>query len=182
MASDAHSTPPGEIGRPLPRAETKRLVAGRGCYVDDITLPRQLHAAFLRSPFPHARIVSIDTSQARGATRCRGGVHGLDLSAACKPMQCVTGAAPGLVSPPQHQLAPQVTYQGEPIVIAVAASRAVAEDAIELIGVEWEVELPAVTVSGAGARRRAAGPRCAVVQYCAADHWMRHGRHRGGVL
>ena len=54
----------GYIGASLPRANAKRLVAGRGQYVDDVQLPRMLHAAVLRSPHAHARIRSIDRQRA----------------------------------------------------------------------------------------------------------------------
>ncbi|HET9663383.1 MAG TPA: xanthine dehydrogenase family protein molybdopterin-binding subunit, partial [Burkholderiales bacterium] len=58
----------GYVGAPLPRANAKRLLAGRGQYVDDIRLARMAHAAFVRSPYAHARIVDIDAeAAARGA-------------------------------------------------------------------------------------------------------------------
>jgi len=53
------------IGQPEPRADTRRLLQGRGRFVDDVSLPRMVHAAFVRSPHAHAKITSIDTSDAR---------------------------------------------------------------------------------------------------------------------
>ncbi len=61
--------PNSYVGRTLSRAGATRAVAGRGRYTDDITLPRMLHAAFVRSPHAHARIVSIDTAEAQAASR-----------------------------------------------------------------------------------------------------------------
>ena len=61
--------PNSYVGRSLSRAGATRAVAGRGRYTDDITLPRMLHAAFVRSPHAHARIVSIDTAEAQAASR-----------------------------------------------------------------------------------------------------------------
>ena len=55
LDSRTHSTRQG-IGQPVPRAEDRRLITGRGCYSDDVTLPRQAYAAFVRSPHAHARI------------------------------------------------------------------------------------------------------------------------------
>src|SRR5438105_1688675 len=55
------------IGQPLPRFEDLRLVRGAGRYTDDVSLPNQAYAAFVRSPHPHARIISIDTHQAASA-------------------------------------------------------------------------------------------------------------------
>lgn len=133
------------IGAPRPRFESRRLASGGGCYLDDVNLPRQLHAAFLRSPFPHARIDAVDAGRARRLPGVAAVLTWQDLAPVCAPFQCVTKAAPGLVSPPQHPLAPrEVTYQGEPVVLVAAASRAIAEDAIELIEVGWS-ELPAVS-------------------------------------
>ena len=56
------STPVSAIGARIPRRELKRLLSGHGRYVDDIKLPRMLHAAFVRSPHPHAKIIAIDTT------------------------------------------------------------------------------------------------------------------------
>lgn len=134
-----------EIGSPRPRPETRRLAAGRGRYTDDVPHPSALHAAFLRSPHPHARIGAIDTAEARALPGVVAVLTGTDLEAVCKPFACVTGSAPGLVSPPQRPLAiKEAVFQGEPVVMAIAASRARAEDALELVQVEWE-ELPAAT-------------------------------------
>ncbi|MGH8740662.1 MAG: xanthine dehydrogenase family protein molybdopterin-binding subunit, partial [Burkholderiales bacterium] len=131
------------IGRPLPRAGTRRLVAGRGRYVDDVSLPRMAHAAFLRSPHPHARVARIDLTAARAAPGVLAVYAWSDLQGTVKAWQCRTGAFPGLVSPPQSALADgRAAWQGEPVLLAVALTRAQAEDALEQAQVEWE-ELPA---------------------------------------
>ncbi|MFL2554664.1 MAG: hypothetical protein ACJ0S4_08230 [Candidatus Rariloculaceae bacterium] len=52
------------IGKPVPRKEDKRLITGRGHFTDDFNSPGQVYAAFVRSPYPHAEIVSIDTASA----------------------------------------------------------------------------------------------------------------------
>ena len=64
--------PNSYIGRSVPRPDAQRLLQGRGVYVDDIRLPRLLHAAFLRSPYAHARVKRIDTE---AAARCPGVVR-----------------------------------------------------------------------------------------------------------
>ena len=58
---------PQPIGDSIARPRGWRLMEGRGCYTDDMVLPRMVHVAFLRSPHPHARLVSIDTSEASAA-------------------------------------------------------------------------------------------------------------------
>src|ERR1700730_6092379 len=63
--TSAFTRPNSYVGRTLSRAGAKRAVAGRGRFTDDISLPRMLHAAFVRRPFAHARSVSIDTGEAR---------------------------------------------------------------------------------------------------------------------
>ncbi|HWK97438.1 MAG TPA: xanthine dehydrogenase family protein molybdopterin-binding subunit [Pseudolabrys sp.] len=132
------------IGQPMPRFDGKRLVSGGGCYLDDVNLPRQLHAAFLRSPFPHARIGAIGTAAAKALPGVAAVLCWRDIEGVCSPFQCVTKGAPGLVSPPQYPLvASEATYQGEPVVLVVASSRAIAEDAVDLVEVDWS-ELPAV--------------------------------------
>ena len=56
--------PNNYIGRSVPRPNARRLLSGQGRFVDDVTLPRMLHVAFMRSPYAHANILSIDTSAA----------------------------------------------------------------------------------------------------------------------
>jgi carbon-monoxide dehydrogenase large subunit len=131
------------IGRPMPRAATRRLVAGRGRYVDDITMKGELHAAFLRSPHAHATFKIVDTAR---ASAIRGVVRVLtaeDIDTVCTPWNCVLENAPDLKSPIQRPLArDRAAFQGETIALVVAQSRAIAEDALEHIEVEWQ-ELPA---------------------------------------
>lgn len=132
------------IGTSEPRERAWRAVEGRGRYVDDIHLDRMLHVAFLRSPYPHARIVSISTDEARAAPGVAGVFTGRDLSDICQPFQTRINGVPDHKSAPQHPLAvDEACWQGETVAAVVAESRADAEDAVELIEVEWE-ELPVV--------------------------------------
>ena len=139
-----HTKDSGAIGRPMPRAATRRLVAGRGRYVDDVTLPGTLHAAFLRSPFGHATFTIADIREAGALDGVVAVLTAADIDRVCKPWQTVSRNFPGLVSPQQRPLAAgEAVYQGEPVAMVVASSRAIAEDALERIAVEWE-EHPAV--------------------------------------
>src|SRR3989304_5299232 len=65
MSSTA--TSPAAIGARIPRRELKRLLSGKGRYIDDIKLPRMLHACFVRSPHPHAKVISIEAGAAKNA-------------------------------------------------------------------------------------------------------------------
>ncbi|HIF59443.1 MAG TPA: xanthine dehydrogenase family protein molybdopterin-binding subunit [Rhodospirillales bacterium] len=137
--------PNSYIGRSVPRPNAKRLLAGRGTFTDDINLPRQTHVAFLRSTYAHAEIVSIDVSAAKESPGVVAVVTGIEMAKICSPWVGVLSHLEGLKSAPQHALAvKKASWQGEPVVAIVANSRAQAEDAIELIDIEWK-ELPAVT-------------------------------------
>ena len=133
------------IGRRLPRAETRRLLAGRGRYVDDVAGRGELHAAFLRSPYPHAAFRFTNLSAPLAVPGVFAVLTAADLRGVCRGWTCPTGAFPGLVSPEQLPLADgRAAYQGEPVALVLADSRAQAEDALELIGLDWDA-LPAVT-------------------------------------
>jgi aerobic-type carbon monoxide dehydrogenase small subunit (CoxS/CutS family) len=134
----------GHIGQPAPRANARRLVLGAGTYVDDLVLPRLAHAAFLRSPYAHGRIVKIDVSAARSMPGVIGIATGAEIAAHCTPWTGVLSHLAGLKSAPQYPLAlERACWRGEPVAILVAETRAEAEDAVERIEVEWR-ELPVV--------------------------------------
>lgn len=136
--------PNSYIGRSVPRPNAKRLLAGRGRYVTDIVLPRMLHAAFVRSPYAHARIVSIDAQAAREMPGVRLVATGQDLARLCTPWVGTMDHFKGMKSPPQLPLpVDKVVWAGQAVVAVVADSRALAEDAVEAILVEFE-ELPAI--------------------------------------
>jgi aerobic carbon-monoxide dehydrogenase large subunit len=137
-----------QIGRPMPRPATRRLLAGRGSYLDDVTWPRQLHAAFLRSPHAHADIEAIELTAAGQLPGVTAVLTWTDLAPVCAPWQTASRAFPGLLSPTQYPLAHgRVAYQGEPVALVLAATRAVAEDALEAIAIDYR-ERPAVTELG----------------------------------
>ena len=149
MSPDTSLPENGWIGRPLPRAATRRLIEGRGRYTDDHAAKGELHAAFLRSPFPHAAFRIVDRDAARALPGIRAVLVAEDLAGLCRSWRCESRAFPGLVSPEQGPLArDRAVYQGEPVVLVLADSRAVAEDGLELIGIDWK-ELPAVTDAAA---------------------------------
>ncbi len=137
---------PGKyVGQPTERPDTRRLLKGRGKFVDDIQLPRMLHAAFLRSPVAHAKIKSIDTSAAEKVKGVVKIFKGTDFIDVVEPYVGVLSHLAGLRSAPQMPLATDtVRWQGEPVVMVIANSRAIAEDAASEIILDLE-DLPAVT-------------------------------------
>jgi carbon-monoxide dehydrogenase large subunit len=127
------------IGARIPRRELKRLLSGHGLYIDDIKLPRMLHACFVRSPHPHAKLVSIDIATARHAPAVAAVFTAPDINSRCDPLVGVALHRPGHRSAPQHLLvADRAVWQGQPVAIVVAESRAEAEDAAELVAIEWQ--------------------------------------------
>ncbi|HXW26992.1 MAG TPA: xanthine dehydrogenase family protein molybdopterin-binding subunit [Xanthobacteraceae bacterium] len=137
--------PNSYIGRAVPRPNLARLTQGRGQYVSDVTLPRMAHVAFVRSPHAHARIKHIDTETAKRARGVIAVVTGAELAKVCTPWVGVLTHLKGIKSAPQHAIAVErACWQGEAVVAVVARTRALAEDAAELVEVAYE-ELPAVT-------------------------------------
>jgi carbon-monoxide dehydrogenase large subunit len=131
------------VGRPIRRREDPRLLAGQGAYVGDMALPGMAHAAVLRSPHAHARIRGIDAAEASRAPGVLLVGTAADLGPAARPLPLLN-PAPGLRPRMPTALAVDtVRYVGEPVAVVVAADRYAAEDALELIRVEYE-ELPAV--------------------------------------
>ena len=127
------------------RPNLRRLVEGRAAYVDDLVLPRMVHAAFVRSPHAHARILAIDTDAARREPGVVAVYTGRDLAEYVTPWKGVLDHMPALRSAAQHALAIEYArWQGEPVAVVVAASRPEAEDAAEKIRIDWQ-PLAAVT-------------------------------------
>ena len=137
--------PNSYIGRSVPRPNLARLLQGRGQFVSDVTLPRMAHVAYLRSPYAHARIKRIDAAEAKKAPGVIAAVTGAELSKVITPWVGVLTHLKGLKSAPQHALAlERACWQGEAVCAVVAKTRAQAEDACELVKVDYE-ELTAVT-------------------------------------
>ena len=137
--------PNSYIGKTVPRPNLERLMQGRGLYVSDVELPRMAHVMFLRSPHAHAKIVAIDADAARLLPGVIAIVTGKQLAAVITPWVGVLSHLKGLKSAPQHPIAiDRACWQGEAVAAIVATSRAVAEDAAEIVAVEYS-ELDGVT-------------------------------------
>src|SRR5580658_4577675 len=129
------------FGATVKRKEDPALLAGKGRFIDDVRLPGTLHAAFVRSAHPHARILRIDAAAARRAE----GVH-LVLTFADLPEPMRKNALPLFVPSPAitelhmpYALADRETvYAGEPVAVVVAENRYLAEDAAALVEVDYE--------------------------------------------
>lgn len=126
------------IGKEVTRDRARRLLGGRGRFVDDVQAARMLHLAFVRSPYPHARIGRIETAAALAAPGVARVLVAADLDGVVAPWRAVHNLFPDMRAPEQTALATDVArYQGEPVVAVVAATRAEAEDACELVEIDW---------------------------------------------
>ena len=133
------------IGVSVPRPGARRLVEGRGSYVDDLRLPRIAHVVYWRSPVAHCRIVSVDRAAARRMPGVIAIVDGHEIATICKPWVATLGHLAGMKSAPEYPLAlERACWQGEPVVAVVAETRVQAEDALTKLDVAWET-LTAVT-------------------------------------
>ena len=136
------------IGTSIQRVEDNRVLTGRGRYVDDVVLPGMLHAAFLRSPHPHARITRIDTSQAVAMPGIVAVLTGDDMQRLSNPISIQM--LPGYKSPVFFGVATDtVRFVGDPVALVVAESRYLAEDACDVIEVEYEQLQPVATIEHA---------------------------------
>ena len=137
------------IGRPLLRKEDRRFLTGRGQFLDDVAIPGALHAHFLRSPHPHARIVSINSDAARRLSGVYAVATGRELAAWTTPLR---------LAPPIEGLLPvecttlpidKVRFVGDPVACIVAVDRYIAEDAAALIEVVYEMLPPVPNIERA---------------------------------
>lgn len=142
----------GPFGERVPRKEDARLLTGQGRFIADVRLPGMVHVAFVRSPLAHARILDIDVSEALALDGVLSIATGRDADLADLAL-VATSALPSHVETPQPVLATdKVRFQGEAVAAVVAVDRYVAEDAAELVVVDYEeltVHVDALTALGA---------------------------------
>ncbi|TVR22716.1 MAG: xanthine dehydrogenase family protein molybdopterin-binding subunit [Ilumatobacter sp.] len=137
---------PGVIGQRLLRREDPALLTGEAKFTNDMHVPGALHLAVLRSPYAHARIVSVDVSAALDLPGVRAAYTGADLADLwAAPMPCAWPVTDDMKNPAHLPLATtKACYVGDGVACVLADSDAVARDALELIDVEYE-PLAAVT-------------------------------------
>jgi aerobic carbon-monoxide dehydrogenase large subunit len=137
-------------GASIKRSEDPRILTGAGRYVDDIKLPGMLHAAFVRSPMAHARVLSVDVSAARELPGVVAAYTGAELEAMTVPGPDALMALMGWQGPtPQFTLlaTDKVRFAGDPVAVVIAESRYLAEDGCELVAVDYEDLQPVVNAS-----------------------------------
>ena len=141
------------IGQPMPRNEDARLLTGKGRFTDDFSIPGQAHAVMVRSPHPHARIVSINTAAALAMPGVLGVFTGADVAAdGLKPVPHDPvpktkydmklggpGGTPIFIGPHMLMPADKARHVGEAVAMVVAETEAQAQDAAEAVEVDYEV-------------------------------------------
>jgi carbon-monoxide dehydrogenase large subunit len=167
----------GLIGHRIPRLEDGPLLRGRGRFVDDIAVGGLLHAAFLRSTCAHAIIKRIEPTRARAAAGVRAVLTFAELRPLLTsdriPLALPSAAIRFDVDPPCLAVR-EVCHVGEPIALVVAASRALAEDAVRLIEIDYE-PLPLVLDPRAGVASGAPKARLDCPDNLVARHVINYG-------
>ena len=144
------------MGQPVRRKEDVRLLTGAGTYTDDVSRPGEAHLVVLRSPHAHAAIRGIDTAAARAAPGVLAVLTGADAAADGLGLFPLMVDVPGKggtkpYAPPRAILQSEfVRFVGDPVVVVVAETRAQAQDAAELVEVDYDA-LPAITNTAAAA-------------------------------
>jgi aerobic carbon-monoxide dehydrogenase large subunit len=161
------------IGRSVARLEDASLLRGRGRFLDDIALPDLLHACFVRSPVAHARLIAIDAGKARALPGVRAVLTYRDLRPllTCDrvPLALPVTAIRFHVDP-CYLAENELCCVGEPVALVVAESRAIAEDAANLVALDTE-PLPAILDPRAGLKRGAPKARLDCPDNLVA-HWV----------
>ena len=138
------STLEPELGRARKRKEDARLITGRTRWTDNMALPGMLHLAILRSPAAHARITSIDTTEARRMPGVQAVLTGRDVADEQGSLPCAWPITEDMKTPNAPSLAvDEVRFAGEAVAVVVARSAAEARDALDVIDVDYE-DLPVV--------------------------------------
>src|SRR2546430_16640173 len=128
----------GYIGQSVPRPNARRLLQGRGSFIDDLRFPRLAHVAFFRSPYAHAKIKSLEFKAALGSPGVIGIFDGRAVAEYCTPWIAVLAHLKGIKSPPQHAIAIEpACWQGEAVGAAGAGPRRQAQVCGGATGAAW---------------------------------------------
>jgi aerobic carbon-monoxide dehydrogenase large subunit len=140
---------PRSIGARVLRKEDRRLLTGRGTYVDDVSLPRMAHACFVRSTDAHAELAKVDAAAARRVPGVIAVLTAADLEGRVKPIRALN-STPGYQECDTPVLATgKVRMVGEPVALVVAESRYAAEDGAAAVGVSYRPLTPLVEIEDA---------------------------------
>src|SRR5690242_8234868 len=142
------SSPAKWVGRPIRRIEEDRLVRGKGIFVDDQKLTGMLHIRFVRSSYAHAKIARVDVSKAAALPGVVCTLTGGEVKGMVQPFIEI-GPDVGQKIADYPMAVDKVVYQGDPVAAVVAETRMIAEDAAELVEVDYEPLPPVMTAEDA---------------------------------
>src|ERR1700733_10570875 len=143
-------TAPLEIGRARLRKEDERLITGQTNWTDNIRLPGMLHVAFLRSPYAHARITSVNVGAARSEPGVIAAYSGADFAGEQGSLPCAWPVTPDIVIPaPPPMAVDEVRYVGEAVACVVARDRYAAADALAAIEIDYDPLPPVLDIRAA---------------------------------
>ncbi len=137
MPSTIHISTSSYVGQSIRRKEDARLVRGKGKFVDDIKLLGMLHLVFVRSPYAHATITSVDVAEAEALPGVVCTLTGAEISKLVDPFFEI-GPSPSNKILDYPMAVDRARYQGEPVAAVIAETPAIAEDAAELVRVEYD--------------------------------------------
>ena len=150
MTTTAEPTTPAEVGKARVRKEDARLITGRSRYTDAITPPGTVHIFVVRSPLAHAKIVGIDTTEAKAAPGVFGVYTAADLGLQEVGLPCAWPITPDMKSPQRPPLATDtVHFAGEGVAVVVARTPTEARDAGELVEVDYDPLEPVLDMEAA---------------------------------
>ena len=136
------------VGQPLRRKEETRLVSGKGIFVDDEKMPGMLYIKFVRSSYAHAKLLRVDVSKAEKSPGVVGTLTGAEVKAQVLPfIEIGPGGSQKIADYPMA--VDKVVFQGEPLAAVVAESRLAAEDAAELVEVDYQPLVPVINAEDA---------------------------------
>jgi carbon-monoxide dehydrogenase large subunit len=144
VTEDAATLAPAkEVGQPRKRKEDARLITGKTTWTDNMSLPGMLHIAVVRSPVAHARITNLDVTAAKAAPGVVEVFTGRDLAEEQGSIPCAWPVTPDMVNPGHPSIAvDSVNHVGEAVALIVARSKVAAQDAVELVDIDYDVLPP----------------------------------------
>jgi carbon-monoxide dehydrogenase large subunit len=135
----AVESPAKEVGQARKRKEDARLITGKTTWTDNMVLPGMLHLAVVRSPVAHAKLLSVDVEAARSAPDVVAVFTGRDLAEEQGSIPCAWPVTPEMVNPGHPSVAvDEVNHVGEAVAVIVARSKTAAQDAVELVDVDYD--------------------------------------------
>jgi carbon-monoxide dehydrogenase large subunit len=147
---DRIEAPEREVGKARRRKEDARLITGRTTWTDNMVLPGMLHLSVVRSPVAHGKITGIDVSAAQEAPGVVAVFTGRDLAEEQGSIPCAWPVTPDMVNPGHPSIAvDEVNHVGEAVAVIVARSKAAAQDAVELVDVDYDLLPPVLDMEEA---------------------------------